>query len=57
MFTEERLRVPSNGELGTWQVKVSSGSNSDVIEFNVFSQITEGMTVSVTEKIKTVVKY
>ena len=52
MFTEERLRVPSNGELGTWQIKVSSGSNSDVIEFNVFSQITEGMTVSVTEKIK-----
>ena len=24
----------------------------DVIEFNVFSKITEGMTVSVTEKVK-----
>ena len=52
MFTEERLRIPSNGELGLWKINVSSGSNLDVIEFNVFSKITEGMTVTVNEKAK-----
>ena len=50
MFTEERLRIPSSAELGLWKIIVSSGTNSDQIEFNVFSKITEGMTVSVTEK-------
>ena len=52
MFTEERLRIPSNGELGVWKINVSSGSNSDPIEFNVLSDIIEGMTVSVNEKVK-----
>jgi hypothetical protein len=52
MFTEERLRIPSNGELGLWKINVSSGSNLDVIEFNVFSKMTEGMTVTVNEKAK-----
>ena len=51
MFTEERLRIPSNAQLGVWKINVSSGSNSDLIEFNVFSKITEGMTVVATEKV------
>tara|TARA_B110000438_G_scaffold297927_1_gene345155 strand:- start:35 stop:1546 length:1512 start_codon:yes stop_codon:yes gene_type:complete len=50
MFTEERLRIPSNAELGLWKINVSSGSNLDTIEFNVFSKMTEGMTVVVSEK-------
>ena len=52
MFTEERLRIPSNAELGVWKINVASGSNLDPIEFTVFSKITEGMTVKVTEKIQ-----
>ena len=51
MFTEERLRIPSNAELGLWKINVVSGSNSDPIEFNVFSKLTEGMKVSVTEEV------
>jgi len=52
MFTEERLRIPSNAQLGVWKINVSSGSNLDVVEFNVFSKLTEGMTVSVDKVIK-----
>jgi len=52
MFTEERLRIPSNAELGIWKIDVVSGSNSDPIEFTVFSKMTEGMTVKVTETIQ-----
>jgi len=51
MFTEERLRIPSTAQIGLWKINVSSGSNLDVIEFNVFSKMTEGMTVTVTDKI------
>jgi hypothetical protein len=50
MFTEERLRIPSTAALGLWKINVSSGSNLDVVEFNVFSKLSEGMTVTVTEK-------
>jgi hypothetical protein len=52
MFTEERLRIPSNAMLGLWKINVSSGSNLDVIEFNVFSKLVEGMTVTVTDKVE-----
>ena len=52
MFTEERLRIPSNAQLGVWKINVSSGSNLDVIEFTVFSKLTEGMSVSVSEVVE-----
>ena len=52
MFTEERLRIPSSAGLGLWKINVSGGTNSDLIEFNVFSKITEGMTVLVSEKVQ-----
>ena len=42
-FTEERLRIPSNGEPGLWTINVASGTNLDTVEFNVFSTILEGM--------------
>ena len=42
-FTEERLRIPSNGEPGLWKINVASGSNLDTVEFNVFSTMVEGM--------------
>ena len=42
-FTEERLRIPSNGEPGLWKINVASGSNLDTVEFNVFSTMLEGM--------------
>jgi len=48
-FTEERLRIPSNGMVGLWKINVSSGSNLDTIEFNVLSEFTDGIIVKVTE--------
>ena len=51
-FTEDRLRIPSNGEPGLWTINVASGSNSDVVEFNVFSSIVEGMSVKTMEEVK-----
>ena len=42
-FTEERLRIPSNGEPGLWKINVASGSNLDTVEFNVISSMVEGM--------------
>jgi len=51
-FTEERLRIPSNGEPGLWTINVASGSNLDTVEFNVFSSIVEGMTVKTADEVK-----
>jgi hypothetical protein len=51
-FTEERLRIPSNGEPGVWTINVASGSNLDSVSFNVFSTLLEGMTVTTDEEIK-----
>jgi len=52
VFTEERLRIPSNGEPGLWKINVASGSNLDTVEFNVFSTMVEGMSVKTTEEVK-----
>jgi hypothetical protein len=51
MFSEERLRIPSNGEIGLWKIAISSGSNLDKVEFNVFSATEEGMTIKSIEKV------
>ena len=51
MFSEERLRIPSNGEIGLWSITITSGSNLDNMEFNVFSATEEGMSVKSNEKV------
>ena len=51
-FTEEGLRIPSNGELGLWKINVASGSNLDTVEFNVSSAILEGMYVKTADEVK-----
>ena len=51
-FTEERLRIPSNGEPGLWKINVASGSNLDTVEFNVFATMVEGMYVKTTDEVK-----
>jgi uncharacterized protein YfaS (alpha-2-macroglobulin family) len=52
VFSEERLKIPSNGKIGLWEIIITSGSNLDRIEFNVFSEMNEGMIVKTTERIK-----
>ena len=51
-FTEERLRIPSDGMIGTWKINVSSGSNLKIIEFNVLSAITDGLIIKITEDLE-----
>ena len=51
-FTEERLRIPSNGEPGLWIINVASGTNLDAVELNVFSTALDGMTVKTSEEVK-----
>ena len=52
MFSEERLKIPKNAEIGLWIIEVTSGSNLDILEFNVFSTISEGMELKVVEEAK-----
>jgi len=51
MFSEERLRIPSNGVTGLWKIIITSGSNLEKMEFNVFSATEEGMNVKATKKL------
>ena len=51
VFSEERLKIPSDGKVGPWEIMITSGSNLDKIQFDVFSEIKEGMVVKATEKI------
>jgi hypothetical protein len=51
MFSEERLKIPSNAQLGLWKIVITSGSNLDKIEFDVFSSVGEGMSIRATEKV------
>ncbi|MDC1057812.1 biofilm-associated protein, partial [Nitrosopumilus sp.] len=52
MFSEERLKIPRNGQTGIWQIEITSGSNRDKIEFSVFSSTVEGMSIKVNEKVE-----
>ena len=51
MFSEKRLKIPSNGKIGLWKIVISSGSNLDNVEFNVLSTTEEGMNVKATKKV------
>ena len=50
MFSEERLKIPTNGQTGLWKIIISSGSNLDKVEFQVLSYL-EGMELKIDEEI------
>jgi len=52
VFSEERLRIPSDAMKGLWEINVSSGSNLSIIEFNVSNTFTDGITIKVTEDLE-----
>jgi hypothetical protein len=52
MFSEDRLKIPRNAEIGIWQIEISSGANRDKVEFNVLSSTEEGMSIKLTEKVE-----
>ena len=51
-FTEDRLKVPVDGITGKWEVKIVSGTNSENMEFNVYSTENEGITVDIPQEVK-----
>ena len=50
-FTINQLKIPSNGVIGEWRINVSSGANLDIIEFEVISNDTKKIGITVTEDI------
>ena len=46
-FTENRLRIPSNGISGSWLIKVASGPNFFDIDIEVLSILDEGIMVNI----------
>ena len=51
MDTINQLKIPSNGLIGEWRINVSSGANLDIIEFEVISNDTKKIGITVTEDI------
>jgi len=52
VFSEDRLRIPTDGIAGTWKIKVFSGSNQQTAEFEVFSNLVDDMKVTIEKNIK-----
>ena len=52
IFTENRLKIPIDGITGKWEIKISSGTNSENIEFNVYSTNSEGITINIPKEVK-----
>ena len=50
-FTIDQLKIPSNAMIGKWKINVSSGSNLDIIEFEVISNDSKRMGITITEDI------
>ena len=52
IFTENRLKIPSDRNTGIWKINVVSGTNLDIIEFDVISTGKEGLSVKVTKEVE-----
>ena len=52
VFSEDRLRIPTDGTAGTWKIKVFSGSNQQTSEFEVFSNLVDDMKITIGKNIK-----
>jgi hypothetical protein len=50
-FSDGRLKIPINGKLGSWKINITSGSNSDKLEFIVLSEI-DGMDLQASKEVK-----
>ena len=50
-FTVDQLKIPSNGVLGIWKINVNSGSNLEIIEFNVISEKGQGLTITIDDNV------
>jgi hypothetical protein len=50
-ITESSLRIPTDAKHGMWKINVKSGSNFDIVEFEVLATLEEGMVVTVEDGI------
>jgi len=50
-IAESTFRIPSSAQSGMWELKVTSGSNFDIIEIEVLGTLVEGMQITVGEQI------
>jgi hypothetical protein len=48
-ISEGSFRIPSDGVPGLWTINAKSGANFDNVEVEVYADIIEGMTVSISE--------
>ena len=48
-FSEAGFRIPENGISGPWKIIITSGSNLETVDFEVFSIIDEGMMVEISD--------
>jgi len=51
VFSEEKFKIPLDGMVGTWKIKVSSGNNLDIIEFEVFSLVKDRIALLIEDDI------
>ena len=51
IFTEDRLKIPSNAVVGMWELVISSGSNSDTIQFEVLTNLKDGLLMTIKDDI------
>ena len=49
-FKVDEFKIPKNAISGTWKIKISSGSNIDLTEFEVISAQKEGIIIDVGDK-------
>ena len=50
-FSENKFKIPLDAVVGTWKITVASGSNLDVIEFDVFSIVKDRIALLIEEDI------
>ena len=53
LFSESSIRVPNDGEVGTWTLKAKSGPNFATAEIDVVGDAEEGLIVSVEDIVQT----
>jgi len=48
-FSESGFRIPENGISGSWKITISSGSNLEIVDFEVFIIKDDGMIVEISD--------
>ena len=52
IFSENRIKIPKDAQVGLWKILITSGQNMTPIEINITSKMDQKMSVSVTENVE-----